>query len=73
MWCNGALTEEYRRRTYDLLALYAQSSHVNEPVLCIDNKSLQLLARSRSPLPMASHTVPELWPRAYPAHPRTTS
>ena len=56
MWCIGALTEEYRRRMYDLLKLYAQPLRVNEPVVCIDEKSLQLLAHSRSPLSMVSHT-----------------
>jgi hypothetical protein len=55
MWCIGTLTEEYRLRMYDLLALYAKPLRVSEPVICIDEKSLQLLAHSRAPLPMASH------------------
>ena len=52
MWCIGALTEEYRRRMYKLLALYAKPLRYDEPVICIDEKSLQLLAHSREPLPM---------------------
>lgn len=52
MWCIGTLTEEYRRRMYDLLALYARPLREDEPVICIDEKSLQLLAHSREPLPM---------------------
>lgn len=52
MWCIGALTEEYRRRMYGLLALYAQPLRPDEPVICIDEKSLQLIAHSRQPLPM---------------------
>lgn len=52
MWCIGTLTEEYRRRMYDLLALYAKPLREDEPVICIDEKSLQLLAHSREPLPM---------------------
>ena len=52
MWCIGTLTEEYRRRMYNLLALYAKPLRDDEPVICIDEKSLQLLAHSREPLPM---------------------
>jgi hypothetical protein len=56
MWCVGTLTEEYRCRMYDLLALYAKPLQAQDPVVCIDEKSLQLLAHSRSSLPMAAHT-----------------
>ena len=56
MWCIGKLTEEYRHRMYDLLALYAKPLCPNEPVICIDEKSLQLIGHSRQPLPMAPHT-----------------
>lgn len=52
MWCIGTLTEDYRRRTYNLLALYARPLRNDEPVVCIDEKSLQLLAHSREPLPL---------------------
>jgi len=52
MWCVGALTQEYRSRMYDLLALYAQPYRRAEPVVCIDEKSTQLLAHSRAPLPI---------------------
>ncbi len=52
MWCIGTLTEEYRRRMYNLLALYAKPLRCDEPVICIDEKSLQLIAHSREPLPM---------------------
>ena len=55
MWCIGALTEEYRYRMYALLDLYARPLSRAEPVICIDEKSLQLLAHSRDPLPMAAH------------------
>jgi hypothetical protein len=57
MWCIGTLTEEYRQRMYDLLALYAEPFCASEPVICIDEKSLQLLAHSRKPLLMAPHTA----------------
>ena len=55
MWCIGALTEEYRARMYALLELYARPKSKAEPVICIDEKSLQLIGHSREPLPMASH------------------
>lgn len=55
MWCIGTLTKEYRLRMYDLLASYAEPLRISEPVVCIDEKSLQLLSHSRAPLPMGSH------------------
>ena len=57
MWCIGTLTEEYRRRMYALLALYARPMSRVEPVICIDEKSLQLIAHGREPLPMAAHSA----------------
>ena len=54
MWCIGALTQEYRCRMYALLELYARPVSRTEPVICIDEKSLQLIGHSRAPLPMAS-------------------
>ncbi|MFY9723065.1 MAG: IS630 family transposase [Azonexus sp.] len=50
MWCVGKLTEEYRRRMYDLLDLYARPFRSKEPVICLDEKSKQLLKDSRPPL-----------------------
>ena len=55
MWCIGALTEEYRARMYALLELYARPKSKAEPVICIDEKSLQFIGHSREPLPMGSH------------------
>jgi len=52
MWCIGELTEEYRNRMYALLELYARPLSAAEPVICIDEKSLQLIGHSREPLPM---------------------
>ena len=57
MWCIGQITEEYRQRMYALLALYARPLDPSEPVVCIDEKSLQLLAHSRAPLPIAPGVV----------------
>ena len=54
MWCIGSLTEEYRLRMYALLELYSRPLSRTEPVICIDEKSLQLIDHSRAPLPMTS-------------------
>jgi hypothetical protein len=52
MWCIGALTAQYRQRMYNLLALYAQPFRHQEPVVCIDEKSKQLLRDMRTALPL---------------------
>jgi hypothetical protein len=57
MWCVGVLTQEYRQRMYDLLDLYAKPWSANEPVLCVDEKSKQLLHDSRPSLPMVPGTA----------------
>ncbi len=54
MWCIGVLTEEYRQRMYALLELYARPLSKTEPVICIDEKSLQLIAHSRAALAMTA-------------------
>jgi hypothetical protein len=46
MWCIGRITAEYRERMYDVLALYAKPYDVQEPVICLDEKSKQPLAAS---------------------------
>ena len=52
MWCIGRLNEEYRSRMYDLLDLYARPYRKRQPVVCIDEKSKQLLKDIRQPLPL---------------------
>ena len=49
MWCIGEPTEEYRRRMSELLSLYARPYDPAEPVICMDEKSKQLLRETRSP------------------------
>jgi hypothetical protein len=56
MWCVGRLTEEYRQRMYDLLDLYARPFRPREPVVCLDEKSKQLLKNARPPLPIKPGT-----------------
>ena len=52
MWCIGQITVEYRERMESLLALYARPYNPLEPVICLDEKSKQLLAQTRRPLPL---------------------
>jgi hypothetical protein len=52
MWCIGELTPEYRERMYDILDLYNKEYNKFEPVVCIDEKSKQLVADSSSRLPL---------------------
>ena len=50
MWCIGRITEEYRHRMYGLLGIYARPYNAQEPVVCVDEKSKQLLQQTRSPI-----------------------
>lgn len=52
MWCIGKITPLYRQRMYNLLDLYARPYNREEPVVCIDEKSKQLLAPIRPNLPL---------------------
>lgn len=48
MWCIGRITAEYRDRMYALLALYGRAYSEKEPVVCVDEKSKQLLRQTRA-------------------------
>jgi len=48
MWCIGEITPQYRQRMYDVLDLYALPYNPDEPVVCVDEKSKQLLDTPRS-------------------------
>ena len=52
MWCIGEITAEYRQRMEELLGLYARPYDPKEPVVCVDEKSKQLLQQTRAPIPM---------------------
>jgi DDE superfamily endonuclease len=52
MWCIGVLNADYRLRMYDLLELYARPYCEREPVICIDEKSKQLVEDARPRLPI---------------------
>jgi len=51
MWCVGRITQEYRERMYNLLDLYAKPYDAKEPVVCVDEKSKQLLEQTRPIIP----------------------
>lgn len=50
MWCIQVITEEYRTRMYRLLELYKQPYDPSQPIVCMDEKSKQLLEDNRQPL-----------------------
>ena len=50
MWCIQAITEEYRTRMYRLLELYQQEYNSSQPLVCMDEKSKQLIEDSRHPI-----------------------
>ncbi len=52
MRCIAKLTDEYRKRMYKLLALYARPYDKNYPVVCVDEKSKQLMEDVRGVLPL---------------------
>ena len=52
MWCIAKITPEYRFRMYDLLDLYNQPYDVAWPVVCLDEKSKQLIENVKGIIPM---------------------
>lgn len=57
MWCIAEITPEYRERMYRLLDLYEEEYDPNRPVVCIDEKSKQLIKDIRQPIPMKPGSV----------------
>jgi hypothetical protein len=47
MWCVPELDKEYIARMENLLRLYARAYNVREPVVCLDEKPVQLLEDAR--------------------------
>lgn len=52
MWCIAEITPEYRERMYRLLDLYEEEYNPDYPVICIDEKSKQLIEEKRKPIPL---------------------
>ena len=53
MWCIPKITPEFTARMEDVLARYALPYNPKEPVLCLDEKSKQLLSDAREAKPCA--------------------
>jgi len=52
MWCIPKLNQEYIDRMEDLLDLYERPYNSKEPVLCLDERPIQLLSDMRESIPM---------------------
>jgi len=52
MWCIPKLTPEFRERMEDVISLCLEPYDPKRPVICLDEKSKQLLADSRRSLPL---------------------
>ena len=52
MWCITSITSEYRERMYRLLNLYGKEYDEQYPVVCMDEKSKQLIEDARGILPL---------------------
>lgn len=50
MWCIQQITPEYRERMYRVLDLYKKEHDAAHPVVCMDEKSKQLLEDMRKPI-----------------------
>jgi hypothetical protein len=50
MWCIQEITEEYKTRMYCLLELYKEQYDPCHPLVCMDEKSKQLLKDNRKPI-----------------------
>lgn len=57
MWCITEITQEYRERMYRLLDLYEEPYDPKRPVVCMDEKSKQLIEDTRKPIPMRPGSV----------------
>src|SRR3989338_7339209 len=51
MWCINTINEEYERKMLDVLEVYERPYNPDYPVVCIDEKSKQLLEEVRESIP----------------------
>jgi transposase len=57
MWCVAELDEEYVEKMEDVLEVYERPLSAEEPVVCVDEKSVTLHKDVREPLPMKPGSV----------------
>ncbi len=51
MWCVPELTPEYAQKMEDVLDVYERPLNPAEPVVCVDERPVQLLDDARGPIP----------------------
>jgi len=61
MWCSAKLIREYRRRMYKILDLDNLPYNPLQPVVCIDEKSKQLISDTRQPIRMSEGKVQKVY------------
>jgi DDE superfamily endonuclease len=52
MWCIESIDSEYRKRMYDVLDRYEEEYDPKRPIVCLDEKTKQLIEDKRKPIPM---------------------
>ena len=57
MWCVADLTEPYLEKMEDVLEVYERPFSADEPVVCVDEKSVTLHDEVRDPIPMKPGSV----------------
>jgi transposase len=57
MWCIEELSQEYIERMEDVLEVYERPYDPNKPVVCVDEKPVQLLDNVRDPIPATPGSV----------------
>src|SRR5260370_6947830 len=50
MWCIPNVTDDFKQKMIDVMEVYERPYDENYPVVCIDEKSKQLLEDTRKPL-----------------------
>ena len=54
MWCVPQIDQEFVNRMEDVLRLYARPHRASEPVICLDERPVQLLDPARPDVAMRS-------------------
>lgn len=57
MWCVAKLDEEYIKKMEDVLSVYEKAYDKRNPVICLDEKPVQLLSEPHDCIPARSHQV----------------
>src|SRR5680860_1240793 len=52
MWCTQRIDPEYRKRMYDVLDLYEEDYDPKRPIICLDEKTKQIITDKIMPIPI---------------------